>query len=373
MYASNKPMSSIDPSGLCWWDDLSDGQRLGLVSGGIGLGIGIGIATAPFWLPLVTPELLIGIGGFGVGYFGPPGFSGQFAQDLGTLLNQAVQGFPNGPGGGFGGGDGGCGGGGGGTSTSNGLGGPGNAGGSGTSQIVGSFDPNDKLAPAGYGDAAFVQADGSLAYTIRFENKSDATAPARQIVVTDTLDANLNLDTFELTDITFANQTILTRPGLNHYETTVPMTANGTSILVDVQASLDRETREVTLTLRAIDQTTGWFPEDPLVGLLYPNDDTGRGEGSISYVVKPKAGMPSGTVIENRASIVFDYNDPIDTPLVHNTLDAAAPTSEVASLPSTTTSPTFAVSWSGQDEANGSGVAGYDLFVSQDGSDSSRS
>ena len=89
--------------------------------------------------------------------------------------------------------------------------------------------------------------------------------------------------------------------------------------------------------------------------------------GSISYLVKPKAGLPSGTVIQNQAKIVFDYNDPINTPLVKNTLDAGTPTSQVGPLPATTTDTTFPVSWSGQDEAGGSGIAGYDLYVSVDG------
>jgi len=31
------------------------------------------------------------------------------------------------------------------------------------------------------------------------------------------------------------------------------------------------------------------------------------------------AGLASGTVIQNQATVVFDYNDPIDTPLVKNT------------------------------------------------------
>ena len=79
------------------------------------------------------------------------------------------------------------------------------------------------------------------------------------------------------------------------------------------------------------------------------------------------AGLPSGTVIQNQAKIVFDYNDPINTPLVKNTLDAGTPTSQVDPLPATTTDTTFPVSWSGQDEASGSGIAGYDLYVSVDG------
>jgi hypothetical protein len=206
-----------------------------------------------------------------------------------------------------------------------------------------------------------------MAYQIRFENKPDATGPARQIVVTDTLDPNLDLDTFQLSEITFANQAITVPPGLDHYEMTVPIAANGTNIPVDVQTALDRGTRQLTLTLRAIDPSTGWIPEDPTVGLLYPDDATGRGQGSISYSAAPLAGVPSATAINNRASIVFDYNDPIATPLAHNTLDAGPPTSHVLPLPTTQTGGTFTVQWAGQDEAGGSGIASYDVYVSVDG------
>ncbi|MFL6111423.1 MAG: MBG domain-containing protein, partial [Catenulispora sp.] len=235
------------------------------------------------------------------------------------------------------------------------------------SRTVGSFDPNEKLASAGYGDAVYLPSDDALAYQVRFENKADATAPARQIVITDTLDTSLDLDSFELAEITFADQSIHVPAGLDHYEATLPVKANGNDILVDVQAALDRATRTLTLTLRAVDPATGTFPEDPLVGLLYPNDATGRGAGSVSYRVAPRAGLPSGTEVRNRARIVFDFNDPIDTPLVHNTLDAAAPTSSVLPLPATTTDPTLLVRWSGRDEDGGSGVAGYDVYVSADG------
>ena len=53
--------------------------------------------------------------------------------------------------------------------------------------------------------------------------------------------------------------------------------------------------------------------------------------------------------------------------MVHNTLDAAAPTSQVDPLSATTTDTTFPISWSGQDDAGGSGIAGYDVFVSDSG------
>ena len=134
-----------------------------------------------------------------------------------------------------------------------------------------SLDPNDKLAPGGFGDAAFIQADSSLAYQVRFENESTATAPARLITVTDTLDPNVDLSTFELTEIEFANQTIAIPAGLDSYSAMVPMTTpTGASIVVNVQASLDRSTRTLSLMLQALDPATGWYSEDPLSACSTP-------------------------------------------------------------------------------------------------------
>jgi hypothetical protein len=52
---------------------------------------------------------------------------------------------------------------------------------------------------------------------------------------------------------------------------------------------------------------------------------------------------------------------------ISNTLDTGAPSSSVQRLPATTTSPTFTVSWSGQDDPGGSGIATFDVFVSDNG------
>ena len=58
------------------------------------------------------------------------------------------------------------------------------------------------------------------------------------------------------------------------------------------------------------------LPTDPAKGFLPPNDDTGRGEGFLSYQAKAKPGLATGTVIDARASIVFDSQDPVDTPAI---------------------------------------------------------
>ena len=77
--------------------------------------------------------------------------------------------------------------------------------------------------------------------------------------------------------------------------------------------------------------------------------------------------MTTGTVITNSASIVFDTEAPIPTDQTSNEIDAVAPTSNVAALPATLATTNIPVIWSGVDDTGGSGVAGYDIFVSVDG------
>ena len=235
------------------------------------------------------------------------------------------------------------------------------------SEVRRSWDPNDKLSTPGYGPEAYVREVSTLEYQIRFENKAEAGAPAARVVVTDTLDADLDLSTFELVRIEFANQAIDIPPGLDAFEATVPFDAGGTEILVDVGVQLDIDTRVVTFSLLAVDPSTGWMPEDPLIGILYPNDETHRGEGSIRYRVTPKADLASGTQIHNEASIVFDYNDPIETPVILNTIDSELPASHVHALPAEIDGYSIDVSWTGTDDAGGAGIASYDVYVSEDG------
>jgi hypothetical protein len=236
-------------------------------------------------------------------------------------------------------------------------------------QSLSSIQPaTDKIAPSGYGGENYIrEEDNLLAYMIRFENTGEATSPARMISITDTLDEDLYLGTFQLTEIAFANQIIAVPPGLDHYETSLALVidnefVSGAEIRCEIAAWLDTDTRELTLVMMGLDPETGDLPEDPLLGILYPNDETGRGCGYMSYVVEHIDGLPTGTEITNKARIVLDWNDPMDTPLVINTIDADPPSSHVNPLPATQPQ-TFTVTWQG-DDGSGSGIASYDICVS---------
>jgi hypothetical protein len=248
-----------------------------------------------------------------------------------------------------------------------------------TTTSVSSHDPNSLTGPAGYGSQGFIGANEVLPYRIDFENDPTATAPAQAVTITDPLSTDLDWSTFQLTGIGWGDFNLTIPAGSQTYETTVPMTYNGTTFDVQVQAGIHAGTGQVYATFQSIDPATS-LPPSVLIGLLPPEDGTGRGQGYITYLVSTKTGLATGTSFNNVAVISFDQQTTIATDQTNDTdptvdptkeatltIDAAPPTSSVDALPAMTLTPTFTVSWSGQDDAGGSGIASYDIYVSIDG------
>jgi RHS repeat-associated protein len=229
-------------------------------------------------------------------------------------------------------------------------------------------DPNRKIRPNGFGDMAFVSVDSPLQYTIDFENVPDASAPAQLIMVTDHLDQNLDMRTFRLGQIVFGDNIISVPDNKSYYQTRTNLGPEHNNIVADISAGLDVQTGTVTWTITAIDPNTGEQPENPLIGLLPPNDpNTHSGEGYVIFTIKPFSDVAAGTKIVNSAEIRFDKNELIGTNEVFNTIDNGKPISSVSSVSGTSNPNEYLVSWSGMDDANGSGTSGYDIYVSTDG------
>jgi hypothetical protein len=186
------------------------------------------------------------------------------------------------------------------------------------------------------------------------------------VTVTEQLDPNLDWGTFQLGDFGFGDIVVSVPAGRTSYSTRVDATAT-LGVLVDVDAELNLQTGVVTWTFTALDPTTLDLPMDPLAGLLPPNQDAPEGQGFVTYTVNPRDGLATGTRMSAQATVVFDTNAPIDTPLMFNTADSGPPASSVQPLPAFTPSPQFLVQWGGQDDAGGSGIAGYDVYVSDNG------
>jgi RHS repeat-associated protein len=242
-------------------------------------------------------------------------------------------------------------------------------------------DPNLKTGPAGFGASGFLPANSVLPYRIEFENEATATAPAQRVIVTDQLDPNLDWSTFQLTDVGFGDNLIAIAFGSQHFQTSLDMTFNGETFQVEVELGINLQTGQVFAIFQSIDPATG-LPPDVLTGFLPPEDGTGRGMGHFSYIIRPRASASTGTQIHNVALVTFDAEPAIATDQVDphdpsqgvdpakedpNTIDSGPPTSTVLPLPATTTSTSFAVSWAGQDDAGGSGIASFDIFFSDNG------
>jgi uncharacterized repeat protein (TIGR01451 family) len=144
-------------------------------------------------------------------------------------------------------------------------------------QVVNSYDPNMKeVYPVnvlpGYGDW--------FNYTIHFQNTGNA--PAFNIRLRDTLDNNLDINSFEVRGYSHPAQIYI----------------NGNILTVRFN------------NIMLADSTTDY-------------------EGSMGYFqyrLKPLPNLPNGTQIENTAYIYFDYNAPIITNTTQNNFDMAVKT-----------------------------------------------
>ncbi len=143
--------------------------------------------------------------------------------------------------------------------------------------VVGSFDPNDKsVSPNHFFTPDQFELGERLVYTIRFQNTGNY--PATFVRIIDTLQQSLDPGSIQV---------------LAHSH---PMTW-----------SLGR---------------------DNVLQFLFDNiqlpdstSDEPNSHGFVKFSVRPKADLPLGNAISNRAFIYFDYNTPIETNTVSNIFD----------------------------------------------------
>lgn len=230
-----------------------------------------------------------------------------------------------------------------------------------------SVDPNDKTPSDGSGPAHVVTGAEPLKYAIAFENLPTATGAAQVVQIIDQLDtASLDLATFSFGPISIGGIiTIIPPQGLAEFHGGADLRP-WNDILVLVDAYLDQQTGVVTWTFTSVDPKTMQLTDDADAGFLPPNTNPPSGEGRVFYTVAAKPTVATGTVIKNKASIVFDVNAPIETPEVSNTIDKTPPVSAVTSADVDDACDTsITVNWSGTDE--GSIIADYSVFVSVNG------
>lgn len=228
------------------------------------------------------------------------------------------------------------------------------------SKPVNSYDPNEKVGPSNFQNLGH-----DFNYAVYFENLETASAAAQQVMIFDTLDINtLDVNSFEFGGIGFGSifreNTAIDKSHLNLEIDLRPEK----DLILGVSGEINIETGVATWQFTSLDPATMQLTEDPILGFLDPNDDTGRGQGFVQYNVAPLATLQTGDSILNSATIIFDYNSPIVTNTWTNTIDLVAPISAVVGLPDEINQPGFDVSWNGADPEI-SGVESYRVFVKE--------
>ncbi len=149
--------------------------------------------------------------------------------------------------------------------------------------VVASYDPNFKeVHPKGTGAAGLIpHTDSVLEYMVHFQNTG--TWPAENVVVVDTLDNNLDWESL--------------RPVYSSSQCRVTLTQSGTR-------------RIATFTFNNIN-------------LPPKSTDEMLSNGMFTYTIHMKPGLAVGAQIRNRASIYFDYNEPVVTNTTLNTLSTS--------------------------------------------------
>ena len=231
---------------------------------------------------------------------------------------------------------------------------------------VQSYDPNEMIGPWGPDDDKhYIQPIRQMPYMITFENKSTATAPANEVFVTDTLDlTKFDAETFNFSSFGWADTTFVVGGSrTQEFTRDVNYKVNGHDILVRVSGQFNAATGVVNWSFASL-EANGSELADVMNGFLLPNDQNGRGEGYVSFIIDHKANPANGSAISNKATIVFDANEPIVTNTYTNTFDTDYPTSKVTKAEEPSEGK-LTVTVSGSDPT--SGVDHYTVFAQKNG------
>ena len=202
----------------------------------------------------------------------------------------------------------------------------------GKSDPVDPSDPNDIRGYMSESGSRYMRQEiETIHYEIEYENDTAvATAPAHTIIVRDTLDANrLDLTSFAATEVTIGDRKMKWNTPQSGIQTLDMRTRM--NVIAQVQLDYSDQTGIAQWTITSLDPLTMEPITDAEVGVLPVNYD-GNGMGTLSYRIRLKETFADGAQISNRASIIFDNNDPILTPVWTNTIDAVKPTSAITNV-----------------------------------------
>lgn len=226
-----------------------------------------------------------------------------------------------------------------------------------------SYDPNEIIGPTGYDSVRWVSIKDVLNYTILFENSEEfATAAAQRVDVRFDFQSKSLQKGFGIGTYCFSNMSYNVENSPNAYQNRIDL-SDSLGIYVDVIGGLDVIKNQAFWTFSTIDPETGYAPWEHDKGVLQVNDSTHAGEGFVTFSLQPLPTMKTGDTISIQAKIVFDENDTIPTNRWCNMIDAGTPESKVAGAQDPDDVNAYRLSFTANDDENGSGVKSVTLFL----------
>ena len=227
-------------------------------------------------------------------------------------------------------------------------------------------DPNEMTGYSAPSGSRYMSDEvKTIGYDIEFENDPEiANSSAHRIVIENQLDpTKFDLKTFTPKDITLSGKKV-ELDGEKSFVKTIDLRPQ-INALAQLECDYSVQTGVARWTFTSLDPMTMEPTDDIMQGVLPVNYDGTSGIGNVTYTVDLLRTFPDGTEVANSASIIFDNNDPIVTPVWVNTVDAVKPTGRVATA--TVVADTTAVLTFEGDDAR-SGMWRYDVYM-QRGSD----
>lgn len=222
-------------------------------------------------------------------------------------------------------------------------------------------DPNEITGYLAESGSHYITGDiKTVCYDIEFENDPElANSSAHSIVIEDQLDSSVfDLSSFTPKDVTISNKKV-ELSGEQSFVTTLDL-RTAINVIAELRCDYNSNTGKIKWTMTSLDPMSMEPTDDIMQGILPINNGNGDGIGHVTYSVNLLDGLAHGTPVNNKASIVFDSNDAIETPVWNNTVDLVAPESHVTDVKMLNDS-TATVSIEAIDEL--SGPWRYDVYV----------
>ena len=220
-------------------------------------------------------------------------------------------------------------------------------------------DPNEMHGYMSEAGSKYMRNDiKEVGYSIEFENNPEiANSSAHKIVVSNKLDSDVfDLASFKPTSIQIGDRTV-ELDGEQNFTKTIDMRPEINAI-AEANLSYDSKSGTATWTITSLDPMTMEETYDIMQGVL-PVNSNGNGIGFLNYNIGTRKQMSDGDAISNKASITFDFEEAIETPVWTNIIDAVAPTSQITFVAVQDSIVTLRF----ESEDNRSGVWKYNLYV----------